>query len=109
MDVPKAFRLTGLDLAHPMNGYRYHTKYDHIDYISMACLQRTGENVLELVKNIANSEELGNIEVFLIDQCYCKICLPRFNYCRPMLMELVSILMSWDLCSFRIAKELALF
>lgn len=54
---------TGIDLAYPMNGYRYHTKYDHIDYISAECLQRTGENVLGLVRNIANSEELFDVKV----------------------------------------------
>lgn len=57
---------TGLDLAHPMNGYRYHTKYDHIDYIPQPCLQRTGDNVLGLVRSIANSEQLSDIKVELI-------------------------------------------
>lgn len=59
--------VTGLDLAHPMNGYRYHTKYDHIDYISKPCLQRTGDNVLGLVQNIANSEQLSDVKVLPID------------------------------------------
>ncbi|KAG4068422.1 hypothetical protein HA402_007942 [Bradysia odoriphaga] len=54
--------IPGLDLAHPMNGYRYHTKYDHIDYISSPCLQRTGDNVLGLVRNIANSEQLFDVK-----------------------------------------------
>lgn len=54
--------IPGLDLAHPMNGYRYHTKYDNIDYISKPCLQRTGDNVLGLVRNIANSEQLSDIK-----------------------------------------------
>lgn len=58
------FGVTGLDLAHPMNGYRYHTKYDHINYISTPCLQRTGDNVLGLVRSIANSEQLNDIKVW---------------------------------------------
>ena len=54
---------TGMDFAHVFNGYRYHTKYDHIDYLPPIVLQRTGDNVLALVKRIANSDELTNTEV----------------------------------------------
>lgn len=52
-----------MDFAHVFNGYRYHTKYDHIDYLPSNVLQRTGDNVLALVKRIANSDELTNTEV----------------------------------------------
>lgn len=52
-----------MDFAHVMYGYRYHTKYDHIDYIPTEVLQRTGDNILSLVKTIANSDELANTEV----------------------------------------------
>lgn len=54
---------SGMDFAHVMNGYRYHTKYDHIDYIPEAVLQRTGDNILALVKLIANSDQLANTKV----------------------------------------------
>lgn len=50
----------GMDFAHVINGYRYHTKYDHIDYIPMDVIQRTGDNILALTKLIANSDELDN-------------------------------------------------
>lgn len=53
----------GMDFAHVMNGYRYHTKYDHIDYIPAGALQRTGSNILALVQIIANSDELANTKV----------------------------------------------
>lgn len=53
----------GMDLAHNMYGYRYHTKYDHIDYLSPAVLQRTGDNILGLVRRLANSDELSNTDV----------------------------------------------
>lgn len=56
----------GMDFAHVMHGYRYHTKYDHIDYIPPEALQRTGTNVLELVRIIANSDELANTKVCMI-------------------------------------------
>lgn len=56
-------KVPGMDFAHNMNGYRYHTKYDHINYLSPAVLQRTGDNVLALVKKIASSDELMNTGV----------------------------------------------
>lgn len=54
---------SGVDLAHVINGYRYHTKYDHIKFIPKSVLQHTGDNILALTKLIANSEELSNTEV----------------------------------------------
>lgn len=55
--------MVGLDFAHFVKGYRYHTKFDHIDYLSIGNIQRTGENVLELALSIANGDELDNIDV----------------------------------------------
>lgn len=52
-----------MDFAHVFNGYRYHTKYDHIDYLPPTVLQRTGDNVLALVKLMASSDELTNTDV----------------------------------------------
>lgn len=51
-------QLQGLDFAHNRNGYRYHTRYDSIHFLSPSFLQRTGDNVLVLSKNIANSNEI---------------------------------------------------
>ncbi|XP_058460663.1 endoplasmic reticulum metallopeptidase 1-like [Malaya genurostris] len=51
--------IPGMDFAYTANGYRYHTKYDSIDYIPMSVLQRTGDNILSLTKTIANSDQLG--------------------------------------------------
>lgn len=47
-----------MDFAHVLNGYRYHTKYDTIDYVPGDVLQRTGDNILALVRRIADSEQL---------------------------------------------------
>lgn len=55
--------LAGFDFAHATKGYRYHTKFDSIDYLTPGVLQRTGENMLHLVLSLANSNELGNITV----------------------------------------------
>ncbi|XP_058460649.1 endoplasmic reticulum metallopeptidase 1-like [Malaya genurostris] len=53
-------RVPGMDFAHIVEGYRYHTKYDSIDYLSMSVLQRTGDNILALAREIVNSDELVN-------------------------------------------------
>uniref|UniRef100_A0AAG5CWP0 FXNA-like protease n=1 Tax=Anopheles atroparvus TaxID=41427 RepID=A0AAG5CWP0_ANOAO len=51
--------IPGLDFAHIFNGYRYHTQYDSIAYLSPAVLQRTGDNMLALVRLLANGNELA--------------------------------------------------
>lgn len=53
-DVP------GLDFAYVKDGWRYHTRYDSIDYIPMESVQYTGENIFALMKAMANSDELAN-------------------------------------------------
>lgn len=52
--------IVGMDFAHIVNGYRYHTRYDHIDYIPHPVLQRTGDNCLALTQTFANSEFLDD-------------------------------------------------
>lgn len=52
--------LPGMDFAHVSKGYRYHTKFDSIDYLTQNVLQRTGENILSLVLSVANSNNLGD-------------------------------------------------
>lgn len=56
--------LAGLDFAHTSKGYRYHTKFDSIDFLTIGVLQRTGENMLSLVLSLANSFELDDVSVF---------------------------------------------
>ncbi|CAG9799018.1 unnamed protein product [Chironomus riparius] len=53
-DVP------GLDFAYVEDGWRYHTRYDNIDYITIESVQHTGNNILALTKKIANSKELSD-------------------------------------------------
>ena len=96
-----------MDFAHVMNGYRYHTKYDHIDYIPMGVLQRTGDNILNLVKIIANSDELANTKVRLrIKNCgrINNICYVRVS---PRIVRYILIYLDYIL--FPIVKTLALF
>lgn len=56
-------RIPGMDFAHYHNGYVYHTKYDSINSITMAVLQQTGNNMLDLIKGFANSKQLANPKV----------------------------------------------
>uniref|UniRef100_A0A182JYN7 FXNA-like protease n=1 Tax=Anopheles christyi TaxID=43041 RepID=A0A182JYN7_9DIPT len=51
----------GMDFAHTINGYRYHTRFDTIDYLTLPVLQRTGDNILALTRELANGDELGRI------------------------------------------------
>uniref|UniRef100_A0A182XUW2 FXNA-like protease n=1 Tax=Anopheles quadriannulatus TaxID=34691 RepID=A0A182XUW2_ANOQN len=50
----------GLDFAHIFNGYRYHTRYDSVQFLSPAVLQRTGDNILSMVRLLANGNQLAN-------------------------------------------------
>ncbi|KAH8400960.1 hypothetical protein KR009_002177, partial [Drosophila setifemur] len=52
----------GLDMAGCYNGFVYHTKFDRIKVISRGALQNTGDNVFNLVKSIANAEEMYDTE-----------------------------------------------
>ena len=50
----------GLDFAHAMNGYVYHTRYDDLVAIPPGTLQHTGDNLLALIKHLASSDILSN-------------------------------------------------
>ncbi|XP_053670621.1 endoplasmic reticulum metallopeptidase 1-like [Anopheles nili] len=51
----------GMDFAHTINGYRYHTRFDTIDYLTLPVLQRTGDNILALTRELADGDELGRV------------------------------------------------
>ncbi|KRG04648.1 endoplasmic reticulum metallopeptidase 1 [Drosophila mojavensis] len=55
-------KLPGLDMAQCINGFVYHTKYDVIDIIPLESLQNTGDNILSLVRGLANATELHDTE-----------------------------------------------
>lgn len=42
----------------------YHTKFDAIDYVPLGSLQRTGDNILALVRGIANAHQLSNVKKY---------------------------------------------
>ncbi|XP_033611136.1 endoplasmic reticulum metallopeptidase 1 isoform X3 [Cryptotermes secundus] len=53
-------KVPGLDFAHAMNGYVYHTSYDNLHAIPTGTIQHTGDNLLALTKHIASSDVLSN-------------------------------------------------
>ncbi|ALC42478.1 CG9416, partial [Drosophila busckii] len=52
--------LPGLDMAHALNGYVYHTTYDDFKNLERGTYQSTGENVLALTWALANAPELDD-------------------------------------------------
>ncbi|CAD7014588.1 unnamed protein product [Ceratitis capitata] len=52
----------GLDMAHSLNGYVYHTKYDTYTNLERRTCQTTGENILALTWALANAPELKSPE-----------------------------------------------
>lgn len=49
----------GLNFAYIDKGYLYHTPLDSIENVEIGTLQHTGDNLLALVKAVANSEKLS--------------------------------------------------
>lgn len=49
----------GYDFAYFKDGYRYHTKYDGFNNIKIERYQRTGDNILRLVQELANAPEVS--------------------------------------------------
>lgn len=70
---------TGLDMAGVYNGYVYHTKYDRFAVISRNSLQNTGDNLLSLVRSIANAEEMYDTEVGNLPQLIYNTCLDKIT------------------------------
>lgn len=52
--------ISGLDIAYAHLGWVYHTKFDNIRYVTIESIQNTGNNLLALIKALANSEELSD-------------------------------------------------
>lgn len=57
------FIITGLDFAWSTNGYVYHTTFDNVDQVPLGSLQRTGDNILALVRGITAGHYLADLLV----------------------------------------------
>ncbi|XP_034480031.1 endoplasmic reticulum metallopeptidase 1-like isoform X2 [Drosophila innubila] len=56
--------IPGVDISQFTNGFIYHTKYDRTDVIPRGSIQNTGDNVLSLVRALANAPELYNVQAY---------------------------------------------
>ncbi|XP_034102180.1 endoplasmic reticulum metallopeptidase 1-like [Drosophila albomicans] len=56
--------IPGLDFGQLINGYIYHTQYDRIEVIPPASIQNTGDNILGLVRALANAPELHDTSAY---------------------------------------------
>jgi len=95
-------------MAQCFNGFVYHTKYDTIDVIPRESLQNTGDNILSLVRGLANATELRDTEVkteLLSDLYYTKSF--YISIYRLTSLEMLYSLISWDCTSFTIRRLLA--
>ncbi|XP_046630569.1 endoplasmic reticulum metallopeptidase 1-like isoform X1 [Neodiprion virginianus] len=54
-------KVSGLDFAWSTNGYVYHTRFDNVDQVPLGSLQRTGDNILALVRGITAGHYLSDI------------------------------------------------
>lgn len=55
-------KIPGLDIAYMKNGYVYHTMYDTEERIPAGSVQRAGDNLLAVTRNIAQSNVLGHTD-----------------------------------------------
>jgi len=55
--------IPGLDIAYMKNGYVYHTAYDTEDRIPAGSVQRAGDNLLAVVREVASSDVLGHTDI----------------------------------------------
>ena len=62
--VLKLTFILGLDFAWVKNGYVYHTKFDDVSQIPLGTLQRTGDNILQLILGLANNDKMANVEKY---------------------------------------------
>ena len=56
-------KIPGLDIAYMKNGYIYHTVYDTEERIPPGSVQRAGDNLLAVVRQIAMSDVLGHTDI----------------------------------------------
>lgn len=99
---------TGLDLGQVVNGYIYHTKYDRVDVIPQGALQNTGDNVLGLVRSLANATELYNMQVECTIYLLVSVIMQIYIFIRPMKEDTAFSSTIWDCFWLRIRRRLAI-
>jgi len=90
--------IPGLDIAYMKNGYVYHTIYDSEDRIPSGSIQRAGDNVLAVVKHIAQSDVLADTEshssgsVVFFD--FLGLCMVHYPEWAGMLLNLIVVVVA---------------
>lgn len=106
--------LLGFDFAFYQNGYRYHTKYDDFGNIPHGSFQHVGDNILSLVRNLANAPEMTESNFSRGKTVYFDILgLFMINYTTTtsVILNLTTIILSvgvfvYALVDFKIGKYL---
>lgn len=93
-------------MAQVFNGYIYHTNYDLIDVIPRGAFQNTGDNILSIIRGLANATELQDTAVLeLITYNYFL----EFFYtiiCRHTSPRMLSSMTFWESTSYTILRQL---
>jgi hypothetical protein len=91
-------KIPGLDIAYVKNGYIYHTKYDTEDRIPAGSIQRAGDNVLAVIKYLANSDALTHTDAHnkgsIVFFDLLGLCLVHYPEWLGMLLNLVVVIAS---------------
>ena len=53
-------RIPGMDFAYISNGYHYHTRRDDAAHFDKGSLQHSGDNILPLIRSLANNPLVVN-------------------------------------------------
>ncbi|XP_017781719.1 PREDICTED: endoplasmic reticulum metallopeptidase 1-like [Nicrophorus vespilloides] len=107
----------GFDFAYTRNGYRYHTKYDD-NNINIGVIQHTGNNILELLKQLSNAPEVGaeldENSSYTVYYDFLGVLFIRYDRTVELIFNILCIVISLlsfaiSVFSFKIHKSLANF
>lgn len=94
--------LLGVDVAFVKRGYVYHTKYDNFENVENGSYQHIGDNILELTRAIANSDELKDPQQHdsghLIFYDFFGLTLIIYSYICGIILNLFIVILSLYTC-----------
>lgn len=96
-------------MAQVFNGYIYHTNYDLIDVIPRGAFQNTGDNILSIIRGLANATELQDTAVYNLLHITIFWFFYEFFYtiiCRHTSPRMLSSMTFWESTSYTILRQL---